>query len=111
MDYIAKLLKTQAKILISHLIPMVTTIIAFGIVELFMREILRYDGIPREIINDKDCKFTSDFWTTFFKLCETKIKLSTSYHLETHGQIEQTNRILKDMLRMYVDKKQHSRDK
>ena len=50
----------------------------------------------------------NEFWTTLFKLCRNKIKLSSAYHTETDGQIEQTNIILEDMLRMCVGKKQQS---
>ena len=96
---------------IAHFIPIATTVIAYGVAELFMREIFRHHRIPREIISDRDRKFVSEFWTTLFKLCGTKIKLSTAYHPEIDGQTEHTNRILKDMLRMYVGKKQHSYDK
>ena len=75
-----------------------------------MREIFRYDEISREIISDRDHKFVSEFFTILFKLCGTKFKLNIAYHWKTNGQIEQKNRTLKDMLRMYVEMKQHSWD-
>ena len=93
---------------IAHFIPTVTTVTAYGVAELFMREIFKRYGIPREIISDKDRKFVSVFWTTLFKLCRTKIKLSSAYHPETDGQTERTNITLEDMLRMYVGKRQQS---
>ena len=52
-----------------------------------------------------------EFWTTLFKLCVTKIKLSTAYYPETDGQTERTNRVLEDMLRIYVGKRQQSWNK
>ena len=84
LDIIVELPKTQPKfniimvvmdrlIKIVYFIRRVTTITALEVVQLFMREIFRYHGIPREIISDKDSKFISEFWTTIFKLCETKI--------------------------------------
>jgi hypothetical protein len=119
MDFIVGLPKTQAgfdSILvvvdwltkIAHFIPTVATVTASGVAALFMRNIFKFHGMPSEIINDRDCKFVSEFWTTLFKMCGTKIKLSTAYHPETDGQTERTNRTLEDMLRMYVGKKQHS---
>ena len=53
---------------IVHFIPTITTITAYGVAELFMREIFRYHEIPHQIISDRDRKFVSEFWTTFFKL-------------------------------------------
>ena len=122
MDFIVELPKTQSNFdsimvvvdrltKIAYFISTVTTVTAYGVAELFIREIFRHHGIPREIISDRDCKFESEFWTTLFKLCGTKIKLSTAYHPKTDGQTESTNRTLKDMLRMYVGKNQHSWDK
>ena len=122
MDFIVGLPKTRSNFdsimmvvdrltKIAHFIPTATTVTAYGVAELFMREIFRHHGIPHEIISDRDCKFVSEFWTTLFKLCGTKIKLSTAYHHETDGQTEHTNRTLEDMLRMYVGKIQHSWNK
>ncbi len=119
MDFIVGLPKTRSNFdsimvvvdrltKIAHFIPTITTVTAYGVAELFMREIFKHHGIPREIISDRDRKFVSEFWTILFKLCGTKIKLSSAYHPESDGQTERTNRTLEDMLRMYVGKKQHS---
>jgi hypothetical protein len=122
MDFIVRLPKTQTGfdsilVVVDRLtkralfIPTVTTVTASGVADLFMKQVFRHCGIPSEIISDRDPNFVSEFWTTLFKLCGTKIKLSTAYHPETDGQTERTNRTLEDMLRMYVGKKQHSWDK
>ena len=95
----------------THFIPTVSTVIAYGVAELFMREIFKHHRIPREIISDRDHKFVSEFWTTLFKLCGTKFKLSSAYLLETDGQTERTNITLENMLKMYGGKRQLSWDK
>ena len=72
MDFIVGLPKTRSNFdsimvvvvrvtKIAHFIPTVTTVTAYRIVELFMREIFRHHGIPREIISDRDRKFVSEF--------------------------------------------------
>ena len=71
---------------IAHSILMITTITAYGVAELFKTYIFRQYGFPCEIINDRDRKFVSGFWTTLFKLCGIKIKLSTAYHVGIDGQ-------------------------
>jgi hypothetical protein len=99
MDFIVGLPKTQAgfdSILvvvdrltkIAHFIPMVSTISTSRIVELFMKNVFKFHGMPSEIISDRDRKFVCEFWTTLFKMFGTKIKLSTAYHPETDGQAE-----------------------
>ena len=46
--------------------------------------------------------FIGWFWTSFQEALGTQLNFSTTYHLETDGQIERTNHILEDMLHMYV---------
>jgi hypothetical protein len=58
--------------------------------------------VPNEIILDRDPKFTSNFWKGLFKGFGTNLNHSTTYHLESDGKTERTNRIIEDMLKMYV---------
>jgi hypothetical protein len=58
--------------------------------------------VPKEIVSNRDPKFTSNFWKGLLKEFRTNLNLSTMYHPESYGQIERTNRIIEDMLRMYV---------
>jgi hypothetical protein len=122
MDFIVDLPKTQKGFdsifvvvdrltKVARFIPTVTTVTASGVAELFFKEIFGNYGLPREIICDRDRKFVSEFWKSLFKLCGTKINMSSAYHPETNGQTERTNRSLEDMLRMYVGKRQQSWDK
>jgi transposase InsO family protein len=73
-----------------------------NIAKIFMKEIVRLHGIPRTIILDKDTNFTSNFWRGLFKGFGTNLNFSTTYHPQTDGKTERVNRIIEDMLRMYV---------
>jgi hypothetical protein len=73
-----------------------------NIVEFFMKEISRLHGIPRKIVSDKDMKFNSNFRRGFFKGFGTNLKFSTVYHPQEDGKTKRVNRIIEDMLRMYV---------
>jgi hypothetical protein len=53
-------------------------------------------------VSDRDLKFTSNFWKGLFKGFGTNLNFSTTYHPEFDGQIERVNRVIEDMLRMYV---------
>jgi hypothetical protein len=86
----------------AHFIPIKSTYKAIDIAQIFMKEIFRLHGMPREIIFDRDTKFTSNFWKSPMAGLETKLLFSTTYHPQTDGQTERVNQILEDMLRMHV---------
>jgi hypothetical protein len=67
-----------------------------------MKEIFRLHGMPKEIVFDRDTKFTSNFWKPLMVGTETKLLFSIAYHPQTNGQMERVNQILEDMLIMHV---------
>jgi transposase InsO family protein len=86
----------------AHFVPLKTTHRATEVVDMFLKEVARLHGIPKTIMYDRDLKFTSNFWKGLFKGFRTNLNFSTSYHPESDGQIERVNRVIEDMLRMYV---------
>jgi len=54
------------------------------------------------VISNRDVKFASNFWKELFVVLGTNLNFSASYHPQMDGQIEQTNQIVEDILRMYV---------
>ena len=86
----------------SHFLFANTTHTTTNIEEIFLTEIARLHGIPRTIVSDRDTKFTSNFWRGIFKGFGTNLNFSTTYHPQTDGKTERVNRIIEDMLRMYV---------
>jgi hypothetical protein len=113
MDFITKLLitvKQHDSIMVvvdkltkaMHFILVKTTHKETNIAEIYMKEFVRLHGVPKVIVSDKDPTFTSNFWTGLFKGFGTNLNLSTTYHLESNGQTSMTNKIIEDILRMYV---------
>jgi hypothetical protein len=51
-----------------------------------MKEIARLHGVPKEIVSDRDPKFTSNFWKGLFKGFGTNLNFSTTYHPESDGK-------------------------
>ena len=68
----------------------------------FVDTIFRLHGIPREIVSDRDPRFTAEFWQSVFRSLGTRLTMSTSDHPETDGQTERANRVLEEILRGYV---------
>jgi hypothetical protein len=67
-----------------------------------MKEIFRLHDMPKEIVSDRDTKFTSSFWKSLMVGFETKLLFNTTYHPQTNGQTKKVNQILEDMIRMHV---------
>jgi len=61
--------------------------------------VVRLHGLPKTIVSDRDPKFISHFWRTFWGRLGNKFNFSTSCHPETDEQIEVVNRSLSTMLR------------
>jgi hypothetical protein len=86
----------------SHFVHVKTTHTMANIAEIFMKEIARLHWIPRTIISDRDTNLNSNFWRGLFKGFGTNLNFITTYHPQTDGKTERVNRIIEDMLRMYV---------
>ena len=86
----------------THFIPVKSSYKDDAIAKIFMKEIFRLYGLPKELTFDKDTKFTSNFWKVLFAYLGTKLNFSTAYHPKTNGKIERVNQVLEYMLRMYV---------
>src|SRR4051812_29077715 len=88
MDFIVKLPKTarghdaitvvvdklsrQVHFCLSH-----TTDSATDVARLFFDQIFCLHGMPRQIISDRDTRFTGKFWSALMKLMGTKLSMST----------------------------------
>ncbi|PRP85645.1 retrotransposon nucleocapsid protein [Planoprotostelium fungivorum] len=70
---------------------------------LFIDRVVRYHGIPEQIISDRGVQFSSQFWSHFWKALKLTPVLSTLYHPETDGQSERTNSVLNQYIRAFCD--------
>jgi hypothetical protein len=69
----------------SHFIPVKSTCKAIDISNIFMKDIFKLHGMPKEIISDRDRKFTSKFWKSLMAGFGTKLLFSTTYQHQTDG--------------------------
>ena len=70
--------------------------------ELFFKYMVKYFGVPEDIISDQDTRFTERFWTVLFNLMGIELKFSTANHPQMDGQTERVNAFLEEYLRHYV---------
>ena len=82
----------------THFIPIKSSYLAEDYEKIFIDEIVCRHGIPLSIILDRDAQFTSRFWRSFQQGLSTKVKLSTSLHPQTDGQVEHTIQTLRIFL-------------
>lgn len=86
----------------SIFIPTRTTIDEEESAKLLFDNVFTKFGLPRQIISDRDTKFTGLFWEETCKLFKIKRALSTAYHPQADGQSEIMNQILETALRTYI---------
>ena len=61
-------------------------------------------------MSDRGTQFVSDMWKCFCQILGIKRKLSTAYHPKTDGQSENTNQIMEQYLRTFVNYYQNNWD-
>ncbi|KAM1000308.1 hypothetical protein ACFX2A_007072 [Malus domestica] len=86
----------------THFIPVREKYSLSRLTKLFISQIVKYHGVPVNIISDRDLRFTSKFWIAFQEALGTRLLYSTAYHPQTDGQSERTIQTLEDMLRSSV---------
>ena len=64
---------------------------AEGLARIFAREIWRLHGLPRDIVSDRDSRFSSDTWKVFIAALGIRPRMSTAFHPQTDGQTERVN--------------------
>ena len=86
----------------ARFIPMRDTWSMDQMVDAYMKNVVRYHGVPSDITSDRDSRFLARFWQQFQKAMGTKLNLSPTFHPATDGQTERTIQTLEDMLRACV---------
>jgi hypothetical protein len=90
-----------------RLIPSRADLTAEELAVIFFDEWYCENGLPLEIVSDRDKLFTSKFWSALHELTGVKLKMSTAFHPQTDGASERTNKTINQCIRFHVDRTQH----
>mgnify|MGYP002655008442 CR=1 FL=1 len=86
----------------AHFTPTNKTCSAQQLATLFLNNVYRHHSLPKVLVSDRDPRITSVFFKTLFTKLGSRFNISTSYHPQTDGQTERTNRTIQQILRSYV---------
>lgn len=64
------------------------------------------NGLPLEIVSDRDKLFISKMWRALLKLTGVKMKMSSSYHPESDGSSERSNKTMNQAVRYHIERNQ-----
>src|SRR3954469_8760578 len=73
---------------VAHFLPIMESITAAQLAELYTSRIVSLYDIPQLISSDRGSIFTSKFWESFQKAMVTNIRFSIAFHPQTSGQVE-----------------------
>lgn len=93
-----------------HLAPTTIEVSATQTADLFVWNVVKLHGMPKDTVTDRGPQFAGNFWKSLLAQLGAKAKLSTAYHPQTDGQTERTNKTVGDMLRNYCDTSQSNWD-
>ena len=76
----------------THFIPVRMSMSLEKFAELYIKEVVRFHGVPLSIVSDRDPRFASRFWKALHEALGTKLHLSTAFHPQSDGQSERVIR-------------------
>ena len=89
-----------------RVVPTRTDISAEDFAQLFFDHWFCENGLPLELISDRDKLFVSRFWKRLTKIAGVKLGMSTAFHPETDGASERTNKTVNQCLWYHVTRNQ-----
>jgi hypothetical protein len=86
----------------AYFIPTKESVMAQKTGRLFFTHVFKHHGLPKDIVSDRDPKFTSKFWRALWKRMGSELKMNTSFRPQTDGQTERVNSMIQQFLKNYV---------
>jgi hypothetical protein len=84
-------------------IPVLKSITAKQLADVFIEHIVARFGVPEGIVSDRGAVFTSAFWSQLCFCLGVRRRLSTAFHPQTDGQTERQNQTIEHYFRCYCN--------
>ena len=68
--------------------PVKITIDISGLAKVIINVVVCHYGVPKSIVTNQGLLFISKFWSLLYYFLEIKMKLLTTFHPKTNGQIK-----------------------
>ena len=78
--------------------------------QLFFKHVWKHYGLSTTIIADRDGSFFNTFWQNLWQQLNTRLSLSTTFHLQIDRHMEVVNHLVVQLLRMYNHKNHRTWD-
>uniref|UniRef100_A0A3B3SBH5 Gypsy retrotransposon integrase-like protein 1 n=1 Tax=Paramormyrops kingsleyae TaxID=1676925 RepID=A0A3B3SBH5_9TELE len=112
MDFITDLPRSAGKTIIltivdrfskmCRLVPLPKLPSAAELADVLIQELFRFTGIPEDIVSDRGPQFASRVFREFCQKLNITLSLTSSYHPQSNGLAERTNREVSKALRLLV---------
>ena len=89
-----------------HIIPTKSTITSEELATIFFEHWYCENGLPLNIISDRDKLFVSKFWRHLILLTGVKHTYSSSYHPQSNGASEHINKTVNQCIHFHVERNQ-----
>ena len=85
-----------------HLSATNATLSAEGLADLYIRDVFKLHGLPKQVISDRGPQFAAKYMRRILETLGVKSSLSTAYHPQTDGQTERMNFFFFFFLNLFV---------
>ena len=89
-----------------HLFPVTSQITADGVASIYFDHVFPLHGISQKIISDRGPQFAARSMRVLYKRLGVDAGLTTAYHPQANGQVEQKNQEVEASLRLFIGKRQ-----
>lgn len=92
----------------AHFLALSHPCTAMDVAKLYLDQVFRLHGMPKDITSDRDPTFLSDVWREMFRVHGVNLNFSTAYHPQSDGQTEVTNKTLETYLHCMTSDSPHT---
>ena len=89
-----------------HLFPVTSQITVDGVASIYFDHVFPLHGISQKIISDRGPQFAARSMRALYKRLGVDAGLTTAYHPQANGQVEQKNQEVEASLRLFIGKRQ-----